>query len=410
MPFVLKAQLTAPGANAVRYTSYNSAPAVHDPVFIYCNSDGTRLGTLTAMSPGGTGPFNFAWYRWNDQANAFSDLITTQNGVSSTISSLTEGGYRVIISGGYSATLTAWIHLDRPYSLAQLQNRTCDYVALRGMAVADTFYYHDPSSGIPVKLPNAVRFLWTSEPQSVIPFPDFAINPQTFTPPLEDVTYNLQVTDSFGCVSESSFFYESIHVNAEFTAEPVKGEAPLEVLITDKSVRGNYKYRWDFGEKTPDGKDAPDWVVTKDSLWLFEDPFSHKFFIPGKYPISLIIESDLHCIDSFRLEPAIEVERSELYIPNVFSPDGDGINDYFKLASKSLKWVRLEVFSRSGLRVYRFVGEGERLAQWRGWDGNVNETSIKASPGVYFYVIRAIGWDNIEYDSGEQRGFVYLYR
>ena len=411
IPFVLDAQLTAPGRNAVRLTSYPSAPAVRDPVFIFCNADGTRKGALTATSPGGTGPFNFSWYRWNDNTNLFSDLILTETGVaSSSMTNLDEGGYRVIISGGFNATLTGWIHLDMPHALAQLQNRTCDYVALRGIAVADTFFYHDPSFGTPVKLPNAVRFLWSSNPESVIPFPDFAINPQTFTPPLEDVTYNLQVTDSFGCVNVSSFLYESIHVKAEFTADPVNGEAPLEVVFTDKSIRGNYRYKWDFDEKTPDGKDVPDWVVTEDSLWLFNTPFTHKFYIPGEYSVSLTIESNMHCIDSFRLEPEITVEPSELGIPNVFSPDGDGINDFFMVDSKSLRWLSVDIFSRSGVMVYRFAGDGDRLAQWQGWDGNVNETSIKASPGVYFYIIRAQGWDDILYDTREQRGFVYVYR
>ena len=60
--------------------------------------------------------------------------------------------------------------------------------------------------------------------------------------------------------------------------------------------------------------------------------------------------------------------------------------------------------------VYSFSGEGEALREWQGWDGNVNNSSRKATPGVYFYLIRAYGWDDIDYNSKEQRGFVYLYR
>jgi hypothetical protein len=60
--------------------------------------------------------------------------------------------------------------------------------------------------------------------------------------------------------------------------------------------------------------------------------------------------------------------------------------------------------------VYNFSGEGEDLQNWEGWDGKVNKSSADASPGVYYYIIRAIGWDEVEYDSREQRGFVYLYR
>jgi hypothetical protein len=62
------------------------------------------------------------------------------------------------------------------------------------------------------------------------------------------------------------------------------------------------------------------------------------------------------------------------------------------------------------MRVYTFSGEGQALADWTGWNGNVNNSSAKAAPGVYYYVIRATGWDDIVYDGKLFRGFVYLYR
>jgi len=106
----------------------------------------------------------------------------------------------------------------------------------------------------------------------------------------------------------------------------------------------------------------------------------------------------------------IIVDPSELNIPNVFTPDGDGLNETFIVESKSLRYISVEVFSRSGKKVYNFFGEGEKLREWQGWDGNLNNSSIKATPGVYFYIIRAYGWDDVDYSSKEHRGFVYLYR
>ena len=106
----------------------------------------------------------------------------------------------------------------------------------------------------------------------------------------------------------------------------------------------------------------------------------------------------------------IEVDKSELDIPNVFTPNDDGLNDRFMVQKKSLKFISVEVFSRSGKMVYNFSGEGEALRNWEGWDGKVNNSSADASPGVYFYIIRATGWDDVVYNSREQRGFVYLYR
>jgi gliding motility-associated-like protein len=401
VPALAEAQLSATGMRAVRYTSYPTSPTVKDPVFIYCNDSGSQKGTLVASSPKGTGPYNFSWYQWSDITKNFTILLKTESGViTSTSDNLGEGGYKVVISGGFDTTLVCWIFIDRPYSSAKLQNRTCDYVALNGEAAVDTFYYRNPANGIPLKLPNGRSFLWSSDPVSTIPRPDFLLDPQIFDPPLVDVTYNLQVTDSFGCASESSFFYESIHVKADFTAEPVKGEAPLEVTFTDKSVRAS-SYKWEFGDN-------------KDSISLLMNPPSHIYYKPGEYSVKLTVESDMHCVDSLRSENIV-VDPSDLNIPNVFTPDGDGLNDYFVVESASLRYINVQIFSRSGLKVYDFEGDGESLGNWKGWDGNINNSSRKATPGVYFYIIMAFGWDDKvydgKYDNGKDtRGFVYLYR
>ena len=405
LPVISEAQLSAPGMNAVRYTSYPSAPTVKDPVFIYCNTSGTQKGTLNASSPGGTGPFNFTWYKWSDITKSFSISVKTESGVStSSINDLDDGGYKVIISGGFDATLTGWIFIDKPFSSAALQNRTCDYVALKGQAAIDTFYYRNISNGIPVKLPNTISFLWSSDPASTIPYPDLYLNPQTFDPPLVDVTYNLHVSDSFGCISESSFSYQTIRVKADFTADPYTGEAPLTVTFTDKSVRAS-SYKWEFGDSIASAS-----TIKQSYSSVSPNPDPHTYYIPGIYSVKLTVESKEHCIDSLRLNTNISVDQSELHIPNVFTPNDDGINDNFMVESKSLRYISVEVFSRSGLKVYSFFGEGELLREWKGWDGNVNVSSVKAATGVYFYLIRAYGWDGVNYDGKLYRGFVYLYR
>ncbi len=395
VPAVSVAQLSAPGMSAVRYTSYPSAPTVKDPIFIYCNDSGSQKGTLNAASPAGTGPFNFSWYKWSNTTKSFSVFLKTETGVlTSSSGDLDEGGYKVILTGGIDTNFVGWIFLDKPFTSAALQNFTCDYVALKGQVAIDTFYYNNISNGIPVKLPDGVKFLWSSDPSSTIPYPDFLLNPQTFDPPLVDVTYKLQATDSFGCMSESSFFYQTIRVKADFTVTPDNGEAPLEVAFTNNSIRAA-GYKWEFGDTTTSE---------------LKDPPPHIYYKPGEYSVKLTVESDLHCIDSMRLEKNIVVDPSELHIPNVFSPNGDGLNDNFMVESKSLKNLSMEVFSRSGLRVYSFFGDGEKLKNWKGWDGNINSSSAKATPGVYFYLIKAYGWDDINYNGKEYRGFVYLYR
>ena len=387
-----EAQLSAPGSNAIRFTNYG----INDPVYIYCNIAGSQKGTLVATVPSGTPASLFSWFQWSDADKDFTIPVKSESDVTtSTINDLAEGGYKVLISGGIDTSLTGWIFIDKPYSFASLRNRTCDYVALFGDAAVDTFYYKNPSSGESIILPNRIKFLWSSNPSSTIPFPDLETNPVIYNPPLIDVTYKLEVTDSFGCMSESSFFYESIHVKADFSVDPEKGEAPLEVSFTDKSVRGSV-YKWEFGD-------------SRDSISDLKDPLPHIYYKPGEYDVKLTIESDQHCIDSMRFKKIV-VEPSDLEIPNVFTPNDDGLNDRFMVLKKSLRSISVEIFSRSGKMVYSFSGNGEDLRNWEGWDGKVNNTSATAAPGIYFYIIRAVGWDDVEYDSKEQRGFVYLYR
>lgn len=88
----------------------------------------------------------------------------------------------------------------------------------------------------------------------------------------------------------------------------------------------------------------------------------------------------------------ITVGASELKIPNVFTPDGDGINDRWKVSSRSLLSFKCTIFDRNGREIYSFNNpSGE-------WDGSYK--GKRAPTGVYFYVIEAIGADNKKYRKG----------
>ena len=396
--YCLLAQLVSPDAVSIRYTSYPSAPGTRDQIFVYCSSSAAQKGSLNAIIPGNKAPPDFAWYRWNTATSSFSIAAETETAArSSSLGNLDPGGYRVVITGDYDTMMTAWIVFDEaPFVSAKLMNpmKHCNYVALDGTAGAtvNSFSYFDPYDGSALGLKNELDFLWSSVPESSIPYPSLELDPKIFTPPLTDVVYTLRV-NTLGCSSSDTVDYKSIHVKADFTVDPVKGEAPLEVAIGDKSVRASV-YEWDFGD---------------DTISVLDDPLTHIYYKPGEYTILLRVESDRHCIDSVRSAKII-VEPSALAIPNVFSPDGDGYNDRFMVDSRSLRYLTMDIFSRSGRKVYSFSGEGDRLKEWTGWDGNINNSSIRATPGLYFYIIRAYGWDDIRYDSKECRGFVYLYR
>lgn len=71
------------------------------------------------------------------------------------------------------------------------------------------------------------------------------------------------------------------------------------------------------------------------------------------------------------------------YVPNAFTPNGDGLNDVFRLKFKGdMKLLEFSVYNRFGTRVYYT----QHLEQ--GWDGNWN--GVPQDLGTYFYYIKAI--------------------
>ena len=74
-----------------------------------------------------------------------------------------------------------------------------------------------------------------------------------------------------------------------------------------------------------------------------------------------------------------------LDVPNAFSPDGDGVNDYFfprQLLGASLSRFRMQIFNRWGAKVFETTS-----LDGRGWDGRYG--SKEQNTGVYIYLIEA---------------------
>jgi gliding motility-associated-like protein len=139
---------------------------------------------------------------------------------------------------------------------------------------------------------------------------------------------------------------------------------------------------------------------------MYEPEFT--YLIPNDYYPALVAKSYEGCIDTFRVADRITVLPSLLDVPNVFTPDGDDLNRYFKVEHRSIREFNIIIMNRWGKVVYR--ADVKDIYEWEGWDGNVLNTNRPASPGPYFYVIEAIGYDNEKYVRGQYRGTVYLFR
>lgn len=89
----------------------------------------------------------------------------------------------------------------------------------------------------------------------------------------------------------------------------------------------------------------------------------------------------------------------ELEVPNVFTPNGDQVNDYFEVTTDGTTVYEFSVFTRTGTRIFH------SLSPQIFWDGNSLD-GIELKEGVYYYVIEEEGGSN----PFEKAGFMHLFR
>ena len=92
---------------------------------------------------------------------------------------------------------------------------------------------------------------------------------------------------------------------------------------------------------------------------------------------------------------AVEVEKPyALYAPNVFSPDGDGINDFFRIIGQGLTNFDVEVYNRWGQMVFKSVNMNDQ------WNGRFKGKNMPT--GTYVYKVKSsdFGTDNEILKSG----------
>ena len=98
----------------------------------------------------------------------------------------------------------------------------------------------------------------------------------------------------------------------------------------------------------------------------------------GKYPITIsgAIATDY----SFTYIPGVLTIDPALFIPNTFTPNGDGINDTWEIKYlENFQKCTVNVFNRYGQKVFSSVGYP------KAWDGKYNGSNLPS--GAYYYII-----------------------
>ena len=145
----------------------------------------------------------------------------------------------------------------------------------------------------------------------------------------------------------------------------------LEVAFYSNPTPGARFYRWTIYK-------ASTRIVTR-----FDRDIRYSFAEPGLYRVVSTVNNASCTSDSS--EVTVAISESYLAVPNVFTPNGDGKNDEFRVAYRSLKEFHCWVYNRWGKLVYEWDDPA------KGWNGTIN--GRPAAEGAYFYVIRALGTD-----------------
>ncbi len=101
------------------------------------------------------------------------------------------------------------------------------------------------------------------------------------------------------------------------------------------------------------------------------------------------VTNTLGCVGNDTINFNVVCDKGkQLYVPNAFSPDGDGKNDVFMIRGIGIEGVKyLRIFNRFGQAVFERYNISANVLQ-QGWDGTIN--GVRAQPDVYIVIAEVI--------------------
>jgi gliding motility-associated-like protein len=154
----------------------------------------------------------------------------------------------------------------------------------------------------------------------------------------------------------------------------IKGRSPFSITYDPVAPLDQYEFEWNLWlgcdpSQSGDGQFGCPIVNTEDPVVSFN------YEKEGLYSARLIVTNEFGCSDTSFSDHEVLFSGS---IPNVFTPNGDGVNDEFYIpGAGALRDFRVEIYNRWGRKVHEWTNPKE------GWDGEGH------SAGVYYYVVTA---------------------
>jgi len=157
---------------------------------------------------------------------------------------------------------------------------------------------------------------------------------------------------------------------ASFTPVPPYGSIEYPYITFNDGSINAYTWFWNFGDPT-----------SNNNFSTLQNP-THKYSGEGNFVVILTVQSEYGCVDSvsgiIRILPGFSI-----YIPNAFTPNGDGVNDFFNASGTNISEYTMYIFDRWGEMMF----ESHSLSD--GWSGRSARNDEPLMQDVYVYKIIA---------------------
>ncbi len=197
------------------------------------------------------------------------------------------------------------------------------------------------------------------------------------------------VLADYNCEQDSIYFY---------------WEYPQDSACKEVITAYNLYYKSDYNDPWPD---FPTVTITNGmDLLLLNEP------ITGCWSITSVDDAglDSNGISNESLHSNVICIEScpTLVLPNVFTPNGDGVNDFFlPISYNDVSSIELTIVNRWGVTVYESKSKEEFFTN--GWDGIDQNSGQLCADGVFFYVCRYYPSNYKKSNAIDLNGFIHLY-
>ena len=332
----------APGATLQVTVNPPLALIISQPDTI-CEGDQVQISAIASGGDGG--PYSYSWTGLNPTTSQInvSPIVTTT--------------YLVTVSDGCGT----------PSALANVQIvvnflPVVDFTPVPAEGCAPLYVYFDNATVTSVTGATYEWYFGDNSNSTVFEPSHLYTEPGYYT-------VTLKAVSAEGCTSELTV-QDAVKVYpvpeaAIGTNPPLASILHPEISFFDQGYGATW-WSWEFGDNSPASTE--------------QNP-QHTYQEVGNYTIVLYVMNDFGCRDTAYTEIVIE-GASTVYIPNAFTPNGDGRNDEFLVAGIGLNDMEMAIFNRWGNRI--FVS-GDLNKGWNGFD---LYSGVECPEGVYVYQVQ----------------------